>query len=53
MVVLGLNNRSEAVRQALLLLHREAAEVRVEADYAHQELAAVETALKVVLGLQG
>jgi hypothetical protein len=33
MVVLGLSNRSEAVRRALLLLHMEAAEVRVEADY--------------------
>jgi Arc/MetJ-type ribon-helix-helix transcriptional regulator len=34
MVVLGLSNRSEAVRRALTLLHQEAAEVRVEADYA-------------------
>jgi hypothetical protein len=33
MAVLGLSNRSEAVRRALILLHHEAAEVRVEAEY--------------------
>ena len=33
MAVLGLSNRSEAVRRALILLHHEAAEERVEAEY--------------------
>jgi hypothetical protein len=33
MAVLGLTNRSEAVRRALVLLHQEAAEVRVEEEY--------------------